>query len=201
MRQKSQQTKHPAPKNGAGLFGQNLSVLLFSRSFRLLAALNTRALIVLSLAEFRQNTRLRTRTLESAERVIQRFVFLQMDLRHGIPSLRIAASNLRLVILLPDSPLWQATTDCHIQQNILYMISVRLSIDFRNNLQIPLITFQSACYFATMLTILFLTTMILTMFFPATAAATFSSASAVFSASALSQSRGSAIVARSLPLS
>lgn len=62
--------------------------LLGARSLRFLAALDARAFIMLTLAELGKRTRLGARTLKTAQRAVNRFIFLDADLRHSFPSLR-----------------------------------------------------------------------------------------------------------------
>lgn len=61
---------------------------VLARSLRLLAALDARAFIMLTLAELGKRTRLGTRTLKAAQCAVNRLVFLDADLRHSFPSLR-----------------------------------------------------------------------------------------------------------------
>ena len=63
-------------------------LLLCACSLRLLAALYARAFIMLTLAELGKRTRLCTRTLETTQCAVNRFIFLDADLRHSFPSLR-----------------------------------------------------------------------------------------------------------------
>ena len=65
-----------------------VSFLLRARSLRLLATLDARAFIMLTLAELGKRTRLGARTLKTAQRAVNRLVFLNADLRHSFPSLR-----------------------------------------------------------------------------------------------------------------
>lgn len=67
--------------------------LLRARSLRFLAALDARAFIMLTLAELGKRTRLGARTLETAQRAVNRFIFLDADLRHSFPSLRAFPSG------------------------------------------------------------------------------------------------------------
>ena len=62
--------------------------LLCARSLRFLAALDARAFIMLTLAELGKRTRFGARTLETAQRAVNRLVFFNADLRHSFPSLR-----------------------------------------------------------------------------------------------------------------
>lgn len=62
--------------------------LLRARSLRLLATLDARAFIMLTLAELGKRTRLGARTLKTAQRAVNGLVFLNADLRHSFPSLR-----------------------------------------------------------------------------------------------------------------
>ena len=57
-------------------------VTVLASGLRLLAALDTGALIMLSAADLRQNAGLGTAALETLERAVQRFIFLYMDFRH-----------------------------------------------------------------------------------------------------------------------
>ena len=63
-------------------------LLLSACSLRLLAALDARAFIMLTLTELGKRTRLCTRTLETTQCAVNRFIFLDADLRHSFPSLR-----------------------------------------------------------------------------------------------------------------
>ena len=63
-------------------------LLLSACSLRLLAALDARAFIMLTLAELGKRTRLGTRTLEATQCAVNRLIFLDADLRHSFPSLR-----------------------------------------------------------------------------------------------------------------
>ena len=65
-----------------------VSFLLRARSLRLLATLDARAFIMLTLAELGKRTRLGTRTLKTAQCAVNRLIFLDADLRHSFPSLR-----------------------------------------------------------------------------------------------------------------
>ena len=65
-----------------------VSFLLRARSLRLFATLDARAFIMLTLAELGKRTRLGARTLKTAQRAVNRLVFLDADLRHSFPSLR-----------------------------------------------------------------------------------------------------------------
>ena len=67
--------------------------LLRARGLRLLAALDARAFIMLTLAELGKRTRLGARTLETAQRAVNRLVFFDADLRHSFPSLRAFPSG------------------------------------------------------------------------------------------------------------
>ena len=63
-------------------------LLLSACSLRLLAALDARAFLMLTLTELGKRTRLCTRTLETTQCAVNRFIFLDADLRHSFPSLR-----------------------------------------------------------------------------------------------------------------
>ena len=66
--------------------------LLCASSLRLLAALDARAFIMLTLAELGKHTSLGTGTLESSQSAVQGLIFLDMDFRHRFPSLRAFGS-------------------------------------------------------------------------------------------------------------
>ena len=59
-------------------------ILVLTSSLRLLAALYAGALVVLLLAEIREDASLCTAALESLQSIVQRLVFLYMDFRHFI---------------------------------------------------------------------------------------------------------------------
>jgi len=69
-------------------------VTVLASGLRLLAALDTGALIMLSAADLRQNAGLGTAALETLERAVQRFIFLYMDFRHlfSLPPIHPALS-------------------------------------------------------------------------------------------------------------
>ena len=71
-----------------------VSFLLRARSLRLLATLDARAFIMLTLAELGKRTRFGARTLETAQRAVNRFIFLDADLRHSFPRLSGRKNNL-----------------------------------------------------------------------------------------------------------
>ena len=78
------------------LFGNSILaelLLLCACSLRLLAALDARAFIMLTLAELGKRTRLGARTLEATQRAVNRLIFLDADLRHSFPSLRTFPSG------------------------------------------------------------------------------------------------------------
>ena len=64
-------------------------IAVLTGSLALLAALDTGALIALSLADLRHDTGLGAASLEALERAVERFAFLDVDLGHlCFPSLR-----------------------------------------------------------------------------------------------------------------
>ena len=67
----------------------NLSVLALTSGFRLLLALYAGLFIMFALTNFCQDARAGTLTLETLERAFQRFVLVDMNLRHlfSLPSL------------------------------------------------------------------------------------------------------------------
>ena len=74
--------KSPAPK-GAGLSLLLIKLLaVLTGSLRLLATLDARALVVLTLAHFGQDARLGAAALEALERVLQGLAVLHTDFRH-----------------------------------------------------------------------------------------------------------------------
>ena len=64
-----------------------LSEFALARSFGLLFPLYRRLLVMLSFANFRDNSRLCTRSFKSSERAVQRFVIFYTNFCHCIPSL------------------------------------------------------------------------------------------------------------------
>jgi hypothetical protein len=71
-------------------------VAVLASSLRLLAALDTGALVMLSAADLSQNAGLGTAALETLERAVQRFIFLDMDFRHlfSLPPIYPALSRI-----------------------------------------------------------------------------------------------------------
>ena len=72
-----------------------LFVLALSSCLGLLFAFDRRLFVVFSLAEFHEDPRFLTRTLETTESTVDRLVFFHSDFCHDIPSLR---SNRELVL-------------------------------------------------------------------------------------------------------
>ena len=67
---------------------QDRSILALAGGFRLLLALDAGLLIMLTLADFRQNAGPGTLPFEALQRAFQRFILFHTDFRHSFPPLR-----------------------------------------------------------------------------------------------------------------
>lgn len=174
--------------------GERLVVLalVFASSFRLLLTLQTGANIVLSLFNFSDHASFRTAALKTLQCAFKRLVLLNTDFSHGFPSLRVRCNdahsgpNLRPFLLYaPDDQM-----SSQISSTFFQFKKVK---NFHQD--------NCKAYLIIRLISLFLTTMALMSFPPSVRAlCTFSLAIAASCTAASSESAGTAIVPRSLPL-